>query len=138
MSFIYPKALYLLILVPLYILFHFYFERKRTKDIIPFGNLEILTESISKSKKNDFLKHTPLILKSIVLILLIFAISRPTSTIYVPMRDTKVLLLMDISISMEADDIEPDRILQQKMQQRNLFLTYQEESKLVLDYLAEV
>jgi Ca-activated chloride channel family protein len=110
MTFIYPEALCLLILVPLYILFHFYFERKKKKDIIPFGNLGILTESISKSKKIDLFKHTPLILKSLVLSLLILAISRPMSTIYVPMRDTKILLLMDISISMEASDIEPDRI----------------------------
>ncbi len=110
MSFIYPEALCFLLLVPLYILLHFYFERKKTKDIIPFGNLEILAESISKSKKIDLLKYTPLILKSIVLSLLILAISRPMSTIYIPMRDTKILLLMDTSISMEAGDIEPDRI----------------------------
>ena len=110
MSFINPEALCLLILVPLYILLHFYFERKKYKDIIPFGNLEILTESISKSKKSDFLKHTPLILKSIILILLILTLSRPTSTILIPMRDTKILLLMDTSISMEANDIEPNRI----------------------------
>ena len=110
MTFIYPEALCLLLLVPLYILFHFYFERKKTKDIIPFGNLGILTESISRSKKIDFFKHTLLILKSLVLSFLILALSRPTSTIYIPMRDTKILLLMDISISMEANDIEPDRI----------------------------
>jgi len=110
MSFIYPEALCFLLLVPLYILLHFYFERKKTKDIIPFGNLGILAESISKSKKIDLFKHTPLILKSLVLSFLILAISRPMSTIYVPMRDTKILLLMDVSISMEASDIEPDRI----------------------------
>ena len=110
MSFIYPEALCLFILVPLYILFHFYFERKKTKDIIPFGNLEILSESVTKSKYSNFLKHTPLVLKSLTLIFLILAISRPMSTIYIPMRDTKILLLMDTSISMEANDIEPDRI----------------------------
>ena len=110
MSFIYPEALCLFTLVPLYILLHFCFERKKTKDIIPFGNLEILTESISKSKKIDLFKHSPLVLKSLILSFLILAISRPTSTILIPMRDTKILLLMDISISMEANDIEPDRI----------------------------
>ncbi len=110
MSFICLKALFLLLLVPVYVLLHFYFERKRTKDIIPFGNLEILSESASKTKKIDFFKHLPLILKSTILILSIIAISRPVSTIYVPVRDTKILLLMDTSISMEANDLKPDRI----------------------------
>lgn len=114
MSFIYPEALFFLLLVPIYILLHFYFERKRSKDLIPFGNLEILTKSILKSKKFDLLKHSPLILKSLVLTLLILAISRPMSTIYLPMRDTKILLLMDASISMEATDMEPDRITSAK------------------------
>ncbi|MBI3590699.1 MAG: VWA domain-containing protein [Candidatus Melainabacteria bacterium] len=110
MNFIYPQALFLLILIPVYVLLHFYFDRKKKKDIIPFGNLEVLVEAISKTKKIDLLKHLPLILKTLVFFLLIFALARPTSTIYMPIRDTKVMLLIDISISMEASDIKPDRI----------------------------
>ncbi len=115
MDFIYPKVLYCLFFVPIYIYLHFYFERKRKKDVIPFGNLEVLIEAISKTKKIDFLKHLPLILKTLLLCLLIFALARPVSTVYLPMRDTKVMLLMDISISMEASDIKPDRITAAKV-----------------------
>ena len=110
MNFIYPQALYLLLLVPVYIFLHFYFEKKKRKDVIPFGNLEVLVEAISKTKQIDILKYLPFILKTTVLCLLIFAIARPVSTIYVPMRDTKIMLLVDISISMEANDMKPDRI----------------------------
>ena len=115
MSFIFPQALYFLLLLPIYIYLHFYFERKRKKDVIPFGNLEVLIEAIAKTKKIDFLKHLPLILKTLLLCLLIFALARPISTVYLPMRDTKVMLLMDISISMEASDIQPDRITAAKV-----------------------
>ena len=132
MSFIFPQALFLLLLVPVYILFHFYFERKKNKDIILFGNLEILTESISKSKKIDLFKHTPLIIKSLVLCFLILAISRPISKIYVPMRDTKILLLLDISISMEANDIEPDRITAAKNAAKKFILDLPEGIQLGL------
>lgn len=110
MSFIWPHVLFLLILIPLYILLHFHFEKKKKKDIIPFGNTEVLIEAISKTKKIDFLKFLPLILKSFLLCLLIIACARPTSTMYIPIRDTQVMLLIDISISMEATDIQPDRI----------------------------
>ena len=110
MTFICPQALYLLLLAPIYILLNFYFERKRGKDLIPFGNFEVLIEAITKTKKIDLLKNLPLTLKTFLLCLLIFALARPVSTIYVPMRDTKIMLLMDISISMEAEDIEPNRI----------------------------
>jgi len=110
MSFIWPQFLALYILVPLYIYLYFYFERKRKKDIIPFGNLEVLAEAVEKIKKADILKYFPFILKILILCLLIFAISRPVCTTYEPLRDTKVMLLMDISISMEATDMHPDRI----------------------------
>lgn len=110
MNFIWPQAFYFLLLVPVYVFLHFYFERKKKKDIIPFGNLEVLVEAISKTKKIDFLKHSPFILKTLLLCLMIFALARPTSTIYLPTRDTRVILLVDISISMEATDIEPNRI----------------------------
>ena len=110
MHFIWTYALLLLILVPIYIALHFYFENRRTEDLIPFGNLEILKQSSVKSKKTDFFRHMPLILKSLILCSLILALSRPLGTIYLPTRDTKILLLMDISISMEANDIKPNRI----------------------------
>ena len=110
MNFIWPQALLFYIIVPIYILLHFYFERKKRKDIIPFGNLETIVEAISKTKKVDILKNAPLILRTILFCLLIFALSRPTSTILIPMQDTKVMLLMDTSISMEAEDMELNRI----------------------------
>lgn len=110
MNFIWPHVLYLLLLVPVYLLLHFYFEKRRRKDIIPFGNLSTLQEAISKTQKIDFFKHLPLILKVLLFCLLIYACARPTSTVYMPMRDTKVMLLVDVSISMEASDIQPDRI----------------------------
>ena len=115
MSFMWPQALYFLFFVPFYILFHIHFERKKTKDIIPFGNLEVLIEAITKTKKIDFLKHFPLILKTLLLTIMIFALSRPTSTIYMPMRDTAIMLLIDNSISMEANDIEPNRLTAAKI-----------------------
>ncbi len=110
MTFLWPQFLTLYILVPLYIFLYFYFEKKKKKDIIPFGNLEVLVEAIEKIRKIDLFKYLPFILKTSILCLLIFAISRPVCTTYVPLRDTKIMLLMDISISMEAGDMHPDRI----------------------------
>ena len=110
MTFIYPHVLYLLIFIPVYIFLYFYFEKKKKKDIIPFGNLEVLMEAASKTSKGDFLKYLPISLKSLLLVSLILALSRPLSTVYLPMRDTKIMLLLDTSISMEASDIEPSRI----------------------------
>lgn len=111
MNFIWPQALSFFTLIPIFILLSIYFEKKRKKDLIPFGNVEVLQEAIAKVKKVEFLKHLPMILKIILVCVLIFAISRPTSVIYVPMRDTKIMLLFDISISMEATDIQPNRLV---------------------------
>ena len=110
MTFIWPQALYLLAFVPIYIYLHFYFEKRKKKDIVPFGNLEILIEAITNTKKIDVLKHLPLILKTLLICTLIFALGRPQSKVYIPIRDTKIMLLIDTSISMEATDIVPNRI----------------------------
>lgn len=114
MEFIYPQFLLLYILVPVYIYLHFNFERKKKKDVIPFGNMSVLLEAIVKTKSVDFLKHLPLVLKFLILCLLIFGIARPISTIYLPQKDTKVMLLFDISISMEAEDVSPNRLVAAK------------------------
>lgn len=110
MSFICPQALFLFLFVPIYLTLHFYFEKKNKKDVIPFGNLEVLVEAISKSKKINFLRYLPISLKALALCALLFGLARPVTIILMPMQDTKVMLLMDISISMEAKDIYPDRI----------------------------
>ncbi len=110
MHFLCPQALFLYILVPLFIFLHFNFEAKKKKDVIPFGNMDVLVEAISKTKKIDFLKHLPIILKTLILCTLIFGLARPISTVYLPVKDTKVMLLFDISISMEAEDIKPNRL----------------------------
>lgn len=110
MNFIWPQVLSLYCLVPIYIILDLYFENKKKKDLIPFGNLGVLIEAISQTKKIDFLRYLPLTLRTVLICLLIFACARPTSTMSVPIRDTKIMLLIDISISMEATDIQPDRI----------------------------
>ncbi len=114
MNFIWPQALYLLLFIPLYIFLHIHFEKKKQKDLIPFGNVEVIVEAISKTKKIDALKHLPFVLKVAVLALLVFALSRPVSFVYVPLPDTKMLLLLDISISMEAEDMNPNRLIAAK------------------------
>ncbi len=110
MEFLSPHLLYFLILVPIYVFLYFYFEKKIKKDAIPFGNYDVLAEAINKTKKIDTLKHSPLTLKTLILFFIIFGMARPVSTLYLHMKDTKIMFLFDISISMEADDIKPNRL----------------------------
>lgn len=110
MNFLFPQALLLYFLVPIYIMLDIYFEKKKTKDLAPFGNVELLIEAVTKAKTIDLLKPLPFIVKFFILCLVIFALARPISILYLPMRDTKVMLLMDNSISMEATDIAPNRL----------------------------
>lgn len=109
MTFLNPSALYLLIIVPLYIALHSYFEKRRQKDLIPFGNFEILQDALLKTKKIDFLVYLPITLKILILILLILCLARPQAKILQSVKDAKIILLMDNSISMEATDVEPTR-----------------------------
>ena len=110
MSFIWPLVLLALLLVPFYVWLHFIFEKKRNKDLIPFGNVETLKEVISKTKTVNTFAHLPIILKTIALCLFIVALARPQAEILVPNKSSKVMILLDNSISMEATDIPPSRL----------------------------
>jgi len=109
-SFAYPYFLFLLILIPLMILWYWRKINKVTPDIT-FSSLKIFQDI--KPTIRERLKHLPVILRSIALGLLIVALARPQTfstgeDIYTEGID--VAMLLDISGSMLAEDFTPNRL----------------------------
>ena len=107
-----PEYLYLLVLVPVIILY--YFLRKKKTDLsILFSNVYSIK---SKTYKN-YLVHFNFIVQIIALSLLIIAFARPQSTSSWENSTTTgidIILAIDISSSMLAQDLKPDRLLATK------------------------
>ena len=107
-----PEYLYLLVLVPVIILY--YFLRKKKTDLnILFSNVSAIK---SRTYKN-YLVHFTFFLQITALSLLIIAFARPQSTSSWENSTTTgidIILAIDISSSMLAQDLKPDRLLATK------------------------
>ena len=108
-TFVNSEFFYLL-LIPLAILIWYVIKYKKTSSTILFSN----TQSINtKPTIKQRLRHLPYLLKIIASALLIIAIARPQSSTNWEESTTEgidIVLAMDISGSMLAQDLKPDRL----------------------------
>ena len=107
MTFLWPEMLWLLIVVPLLVLLYVWLLRRRKKTAIRFANLTLVKEAIGKSAA--WRRHLPPALLLVALSALLFATSRPTAIISLPSQQETIILAIDVSGSMRATDVLPDR-----------------------------
>ena len=101
-------ALVSLVAVPLLIVFYIWMQRKRMRQAQKFATLSIVQEMISKGP--GFRRHIPPIIFLIALMAMMVALARPQAVITLPSREGTVILAIDVSGSMRADDFKPTRI----------------------------
>ncbi|WP_019203025.1 VWA domain-containing protein [Tsukamurella sp. 1534] len=85
-----------------------YTERKRRKRTLKFANMSVL-DSVAPPGRNRW-RHVPIALMCIGLVLLMVALSGPQAMRKVPRSRATVVLVIDTSLSMQATDVEPDRL----------------------------
>jgi len=100
--------LWLLALVPALIAAYLFLLRRKKKAVLRYANLSLVKEAMGAGAR--FRRHIPPILFLLALTLLIFAVARPTAVITLPTHQRTVILAMDTSGSMRAQDVEPSRM----------------------------
>ena len=108
MTFIWPEMLWALIAVPLLVLLYVWLLRRRKKTAIRFANLTLVKEAMGKSAA--WRRHLPPALLLVAVSALLFAAARPTAVISLPSQQETIILAIDVSGSMRATDVLPDRI----------------------------
>ncbi len=108
MSFDWPIGLLALLLVPLALGAYFLVQQRRTKYAVKFTNLDLLANVVEATP--GWRRHLPAALYLLALTALIVALARPQTTVQVPREEATVLLVTDVSGSMNATDIEPTRL----------------------------
>ncbi|MFD6104315.1 VWA domain-containing protein [Nocardia salmonicida] len=83
-------------------------QRARHKRMLQFGNMAIL-ERVAPSRPSP-MRHAPIALILVGLVLLTIAAAGPTAVQKVPRNRATVVLVMDVSLSMEATDVPPNRL----------------------------
>jgi len=108
MSFQWPLALLGLLLVPLALVGYALIQRRRTQYAVRFTNLDLLANVVDRSP--GWRRHVPAALALLALSALVLAVARPTVAEEVDRKQASVVLTIDLSGSMAAEDVSPTRI----------------------------
>ena len=108
MTFLWPEALWLMLALPLLLLAYIWVLRRRKKQAVRYASLSMVREAMGASRIK---RHIPPFFFFLALAAMIFAIARPQATVTLPTQHETVILAMDISGSMRATDVEPNRLV---------------------------
>ncbi|WP_040796998.1 VWA domain-containing protein [Nocardia higoensis] len=97
-----------LVVVALIALGYVLVQRSRHRQMLRFTNMELL-EKVAPARPSP-LRHVPVALMLVGLIFLTIAAAGPTAVQKVPRNRATVVLVMDVSLSMEAKDVPPNRL----------------------------
>ncbi|MFT4174310.1 MAG: VWA domain-containing protein [Rhodocyclaceae bacterium] len=108
MVFLWPELLWLLLAVPLLILLYVWLLRRRKKAVVDYAQLSLVRAAMGGGAR--WRRHVPPTLFLLALVAMLIATARPTAVITLPSQQQTIILAMDVSGSMRAKDVEPDRI----------------------------
>jgi Ca-activated chloride channel family protein len=106
-SFDRPWLLLTLLVIPAALLLYRLAERRRMKYAIRFTNLEVLA---GVARGRLWRQYIPLVLFLLALAALCVGVARPNHTTLIPRDRATVILVVDVSRSMEAKDVKPTRL----------------------------
>ncbi|HZQ84647.1 MAG TPA: VWA domain-containing protein [Acidimicrobiales bacterium] len=103
-----PLALFLLLGAPALLLVHVLSLRRRRKQAVTYSSVALLRAVLPR--RRGWKRHVPAAFLALSIAALGVAAARPQRTRSVPTSHTSVILAMDVSRSMCATDVDPNRI----------------------------
>ena len=108
MSFAWPEAFWLAVLLPLAVAGYLYLLRRKKKAALRYSNLALVKAAMGGAP--SWRRHVPPALLLAALAAMIVAIARPEALVTLPANNETVILAMDVSGSMRATDVAPNRL----------------------------
>ena len=109
MTFLWPEMLWLMVVLPLLLAAYIMVLRRKKKLAVRYASLAMVREAMGAGSRIK--RHIPPALFFLALAAMILAVARPQATITLPTQHETVILAMDISGSMRATDVEPNRLV---------------------------
>jgi Ca-activated chloride channel family protein len=107
-SFVWPELLWLLLLAPALVAAYLWLLRRRKKLVLRFASLALVREAMGRP--SNWRRHLPPALLLLAIVALLVAAARPAAVVSLPSQHETVILAIDVSGSMRATDVAPDRI----------------------------
>jgi len=108
MTFAWPDLLWLLLALPVVVLLYLWLLRRRKKNTVRFASLGLVKAALGKGP--GWRRHVPPVLMLLALATMLVAVARPMAVITLPSNSETIILAMDVSGSMRATDVKPDRL----------------------------
>jgi len=109
MTFLWPEMLWGLLVLPMLVAAYVMILQRKKKLAVRYANLAMVREAMGASQR--IRRHIPPALFFLALAAMLLALARPQTTITLPTQHETVILAMDISGSMRATDVEPNRLV---------------------------
>ncbi len=106
--FLEPSRLWLLVVVGALIALYVGLQFTRPRYTVRFSNLELLDKVAPK--RPGWRRHLAAACFVVATALLVVAFAQPIMTVKVPQERTTIMLAIDTSLSMAAEDVEPNRL----------------------------
>ena len=132
LTFIWPMLLWLLLAVPLLVWWYRQIDAKQRATALRFARLAAATGTVaapgsasdassgapsiaasaswSTALRSGYARHAPAAVLLLGIIALLIAVARPQAMVVLPSRTDAIILALDISGSMRATDVKPDRL----------------------------
>ncbi len=107
-GFLASDRLWALLIVPVLIALYVWLTMRKSNSGIRFTNTGILDRVLGK--QNTWLRHVTVALSILSLITLVGAWARPFGMDKVPRNAASIIVVIDVSLSMEATDVSPNRL----------------------------
>jgi Ca-activated chloride channel family protein len=108
MNFAWPEALLLLLAVPVLVALYLRLLRRQKRAAVRFASVDLVRAAIGSAAQ--WRRHVPPAIFLAALAVAILAAARPNAVLTLPTHQRTVILAIDVSISMRATDVEPNRL----------------------------
>jgi Ca-activated chloride channel family protein len=109
MQFLWPQFLWLLLALPVLVGLYVLLLRRKKKMAVRYASLSIVKEAMGAGQQVR--RHIPPALFLLAMAALMFAAARPVAVITLPSNQQTIILAMDVSGSMRATDVQPNRLV---------------------------
>jgi Ca-activated chloride channel family protein len=109
MQFLWPQFLWLLLALPLLVGLYVLLLRRKKKMAVRYASLSIVKEAMGV--RQQVRRHIPPALFLLAMAALLLAAARPVAVVTLPSNQQTIILAMDVSGSMRATDVQPNRLV---------------------------
>ena len=108
MTFLWPGFLLLVLVVPALIVAYIWAQRRRQRYALRYASLSLVREALGNGPGRK--RHIPPALFLAALLFMAIGVARPETVVTVPVQEGTVILALDVSGSMLAEDLKPNRM----------------------------